>query len=364
MRFSLRGCMGSSFSAPGTIAGGSLLFVLLAAWAVTAQHTPSAAIVFSAAGVDQASITPARDAFRTNLGGGTVPGANGSFGGVRREINWDGVPAGSAAPNNLTANFFNSVSPRGVVFSTPGTGFQVSGATSDVGAGQPAAANFGNIDATYTATFGQFTAQRLFTPLGSNVVDVNFFVPGTATPALVTGFGSVFTDVDLANTTSITFFDSSNNSLGTFFVPAVVGSQTFSFLGVSFGSPVVSRVRILAGNTAVATGASDQNGVARDVVVMDDFIYGEPTITTAARVAITGRVLTGDGSGLRNAVVSLRQKNGQMRTVVTSAFGYFTFTDVEIGSYVLGVSAKHFSYRSRVLDVTDLMSGLDIYPVQ
>jgi len=32
-------------------------------------------------------------------GGGTVAGANGSFGGVRREINWDGVPAGSSAPD-------------------------------------------------------------------------------------------------------------------------------------------------------------------------------------------------------------------------------------------------------------------------
>ena len=40
-----------------------------------------------------------------------VPSAGG-----RREINWDGVADGFAAPNNLPANFFNKNSPRGVVF--------------------------------------------------------------------------------------------------------------------------------------------------------------------------------------------------------------------------------------------------------
>ena len=78
-----------------------------------------------------ATIAPARDQFRVDVGGGTTAGANGSFGGQRREINWDGVPATSSAPNLLAANFFNSTSPRGVLFSTPGTGFEVSSATTD-----------------------------------------------------------------------------------------------------------------------------------------------------------------------------------------------------------------------------------------
>ncbi len=83
-------------------------------------------VIYEAAGANPAAITGTRDAFRDAVGGGNAAGANGSFGGLRREINWDGVPNGFADPNLLPANFFNANSPRGAVFSTPGTGFLVS----------------------------------------------------------------------------------------------------------------------------------------------------------------------------------------------------------------------------------------------
>src|SRR5439155_12569177 len=123
-------------------------------------------VVELATGPNAAAVTPARDAFRNDLGGGTVAGANGSFGGLRREINWDGVPDALAAPNNLPPAFFNVNSPRGVVFATPGTGFQVS-----ANAAFPPV-QFGNLDPIYPTFFEPFSPQRLFTPLGSNVVDV------------------------------------------------------------------------------------------------------------------------------------------------------------------------------------------------
>jgi hypothetical protein len=50
-----------------------------------------------------------------------------------------------------------------------------------------------------------------------------------------------------------------------------------SFLGVKFGSAIVSRVRITLGTGALGAGINDvSNGGQRDLVVMDDFIYGEP----------------------------------------------------------------------------------------
>jgi hypothetical protein len=274
--------------------------VALLALIICNPNGAPAQVVRSASG-NSSTVTAARDQFRVDLGGGTTAGANGSFGGVRREINWDGVPAAFSAPNNLPANFFNVNSPRGAVLSTPGSGFQVSGATTDAGAGQPAAANFGNIDPSYTTTFAAFSAQRLFTPIGSNVMDVTFFIAGTTTAALTSGFGAIFTDVDFANMTSIEFFNAANASLGTFFVPGVAAAnQSFSFLGVSFGAPVISRVRITLGNTPLAAGNTDQMGALRDVVALDDFIYAEPIPEpgTYALLAFGGLLVT---SRLRRA---------------------------------------------------------------
>ncbi len=264
MRTQIRTCVG--FTA-------ALIGLATIAVPHTAQGVP---ITFSAAGANPAAIQGTVDAFRANLGA-LNPNVAGSFGSGRREINWDGVPNGFSAPNNLPANFFNVNSPRGAVFSTVGTGFQVS---ANEGTGTPI--EFGNINPAYPEFFRTFSAQRLFTALGSNVYDVSFFVPGSTTPALTRGFGSVFTDVDSDASTSIAYFGVTNNLLGTFSVPNAAGNQTLSFLGVAFDSPVVSRVRITSGNQSLGLGTTG------DVVVADDFIYAEPTVPEPSSLAIFG----------------------------------------------------------------------------
>lgn len=227
-----------------------------------------ATVVRSGAATTGPAIAPVVDQFRADLGPLNANVA-GSFPNGRREINWDGVPDNLAAPNNLPANFFNTNSPRGVVFATPGTGFQVSADSSNP-TGTPV--EFGHINPAYPNLFAPFSAQRLFTPVASNIVDVTFFVPGSGEVATVTGFGAVFSDVDFVNTTRLIFFDAAGNSLGTFFVPNVAGNETFSFLGVSFNAGErVARVRMICGNQILGSGNNTE-----DLVVMDDLIYGEP----------------------------------------------------------------------------------------
>src|SRR5438045_2386489 len=98
----------------------NLLLATSALFAMIASAS-GAGIAFSNSGANAAAIQTTVDSFRTALG---TLNANvaGSFGSGRREINWDGVPDTLAAPNLLPANFFNVNSPRGVVFSTVGTG--------------------------------------------------------------------------------------------------------------------------------------------------------------------------------------------------------------------------------------------------
>ena len=242
-------------------------FLLGSLLVLIASNAFGAGVTFSGTGANAAGIQTTVDAFRTALG---TLNANvaGSFASGRREINWDGVPDALSAPNNLPANFFNVNSPRGVVFSTPGTGFQVSATAAS---GTPV--EFGNINATYPTIFQTFSPQRLFTALGSKVVDVTFFVPGSTTPATTSGFGAVFTDVDLFAETSIQFFDETDTSLGIYSVPELAGSENLSFFGVLFNAGErIGRVRITSGNAALGP---NETSVA-DMVVMDDFIYAEP----------------------------------------------------------------------------------------
>ncbi|MGI8691772.1 MAG: hypothetical protein ACR2JK_02570 [Geodermatophilaceae bacterium] len=220
--------------------------------------------VQQAAGTSAAAIQSAVDAFRAELGD-LNPNEPGSFGSGRREINWDGVPDALAAPNLLPADFFNVNSPRGTILSTRTGRFQVS---ANAGIGP---IEFDNLAAGNSAQFAAFSPQRLFTQLGSTTTEVDFFVPGSTTPATAHGFGAVFTDVDRPGST-IEYYDIDGQLLGAFDIPVSPGRQTLSFLGVSFPSAVLASVRITSGK--VSPQLSERAGL--ETVAMDDFVYGEP----------------------------------------------------------------------------------------
>ena len=178
------------------------------------------------------------------------------------------MPDAFSAPNNLPANFFNANSPRGAVFFTRGTGFQVS-ADNDNPTNTPIL--FGNLHPAFPLFFSTFSPQRLFTALGSNIMETLFFVPGGATGATVGGFGAVFTDVNSSDSTRIELFDAKGGLLFSGNVlPGPTSRRSLSFLGIGFDAGErVFLVRIISGNRIPTLPV-------RDVVVMDDFIYGEP----------------------------------------------------------------------------------------
>ena len=261
-----------------------------AAWAAPVNFT-----TFESAGANPAAITATRDAFRVAVGGGAVAGANGSFGGLRREINWDGVPDARSDPNLLPANFFNLNSPRGAVFATPGTGFLVS-----ANAGQATPILFG-----FANEFQTFSPQRLFTALNSNVTDVSFFVPGTSTAATTTAFGLIFVDVEVPDLTKIEFFDASNTLIYSHSA-LVAGNQGLSFLGAMVdGSGGISRVRITSGLNLIIANGVVANRID-DLVVMDDFLYAEPSAAAIPEPSSLALL----GLGLAAGVAWLRRRDG------------------------------------------------------
>jgi len=233
--------------------------------------------VFQAAGPNIASIQNTIDQYRAALGAtnnGNVPGplTNG-----RREINWDG--GGSTATSVVGTPFTGFLANRGALFTTTGTGF-VQAPLAGL------ADTFHN--GTYLTIFQPFSPQRLFSPIDSNVTETQFFVPGggdAPAPATTTGFGAVFTDVDLPNgsgpgdingnrkaSTLIECFGTDGGLIFSSFVPASPGDGSLSFLGIVFDDARIARVRITSGDAA--PGPNDDG--THDIVMMDDFFYGEP----------------------------------------------------------------------------------------
>jgi len=230
--------------------------------------------VFQAAGPTTLSIQGSVDQFRAAV---SVPAG-------RREINWDGGNPANEATTVAGNPFTGFQITRGALFTTPdGTGFIQAPAGSDVPPG--GLAGFFN-NPTYKTSFRAFSGLRLFSAIGGKVTDVTFFVPGGGNvSATVNGFAAVFTDVDQPSgagparkrgnrnaSTLIEYYGTDGQLLFSSYVPASPGDGGFSFFGVVFPDARVARVRITSGDVAPGPDDSEKD----DVVMMDDFIFGEP----------------------------------------------------------------------------------------
>jgi hypothetical protein len=220
------------------------------------------------------SIQGTVDAFRAALGEPNNGNAPGPLATGRREINWDG--GGSDATTDPVTPFNVFLNTRGGQFTTPGIG--LSQAPASGGAQGGLAVLFDNQN--YANIFSAFSPIRLFTAVGSRITESLFFVPGTngVTAAAVTGFGAVFTDVDKPNgeksgknSTRIDYFDANGNLLFSAAVPSSPGDGGLSFFGIIFNDARIARVKIRSGDSR--PGPDDDK---KDIVMMDDFIYGEP----------------------------------------------------------------------------------------
>jgi hypothetical protein len=227
--------------------------------------------VFQAAGPKIASIQSTVDQYRAELGEPNNGNQPGPLASGRREINWDG--GGSADTSLGPTPFTVFLNSRGARMRTPGTGFVQAPLDGLV-------STFGN--PTYADIFQPFSLLRLFSPIESRVTVVDFFLPGSdgSIPARTRGFGLILTDVDqpegsrnrVLGSTIVEYFDVNGKLLYKGFAAASPGDASLTFLGVVFDEPVIARVRIRAGDQQPGRNDAPQ----RDIVMMDDFIYGEP----------------------------------------------------------------------------------------
>ncbi len=102
------------------------------------------------------------------------------------------------------------------------------------------------------------------------------------------------------------------------------------------------------GSDANFTG-SVSNGVSQTVM---------PVL--AASVEVSGQVLTQSGRGISSARVIITDQSGDSRTVMTSSFGYFRFTEVQAGeTYIISVVSKRYHFAPQVLNITEELTNLN-----
>ncbi len=154
---------------------------------------------------------------------------------------------------------------------------------------------------------------------------------GAGTCLRASGTGDIDALVDLPSGTNVTFTVSGTVPAGT--VGALINTATVT-------PPVGLTDTVEFNNSATAGNAP-----------------------TAAGISISGRVLTSDGRGLRNAFVTLTDSQGMTLRVLSSSFGYYSFADVPAGeTYIIGVASKRFHYTPRVIFAFDDLTEPDFVP--
>lgn len=87
------------------------------------------------------------------------------------------------------------------------------------------------------------------------------------------------------------------------------------------------------------------------------------TSTAAANASVSGRVMTADGAGIRNAKVVITGNSlAEPRITSTGSFGYFSIEGLAVGeTYVVTVNSQRYTFStpSQVLSLFDNVSDVD-----
>lgn len=140
------------------------------------------------------------------------------------------------------------------------------------------------------------------------------------------------------------------------------GAQA-SMSGTSMAAPhVTGAVAIFLQANPAANAASVSSGLRSratagaftglDAASPNLLMYSQPLIPTAGSASITGKVRTSMGRGISRAVVTaLNPQTGESWTRYTNQFGYFTYSDLDVGQ-IYFVSVYHKRYNFPVQSMT------------
>jgi hypothetical protein len=280
---------------------------------------------FFGGGSGQATAAAALASFQAAIGGVNNGAVTQPFASGFRAITWDGVKldgtdfGGGAnttviSQGNVVGIPLNRFQPNGVYF---GAVYAVSGSDATGN-------TFTSVNPSVAGLFPPFSPKNTFAMFNDNGIDFKFVLPSAADSTIVSaasrGFGAIFENVEIANTTSIQYFNG-NTLLATEFAP-VAGKGKQSFVGALFSSPIVTRVVLTLGTDVIFTfdgttakpGPFADDGVSHNLVTTDNWAFAEPVPTANGLPIVTG------AQGTLFAAANVLAVPGVSFTGVTASF--------------------------------------------
>lgn len=82
---------------------------------------------------------------------------------------------------------------------------------------------------------------------------------------------------------------------------------------------------------------------------------------TAATTSVSGIAMSASGRPVAKARITIAGSNGEIRTVLSNAFGFYRFDAVPVGeTYVVSALAKRYTFVPQTINVTDQVSSLNL----
>jgi hypothetical protein len=128
-------------------------------------------------------------------------------------------------------------------------------------------------------------------------------------------------------------------------------------------NPALVTTNLCPGGPCVNVGTNTLGPVTAITDFNGRWTGAENQTVVAANASISGRVMTSNGNGIRNAVVSLSGGTLTQPVIVqTGPFGSYSFENLQVGqTYFLQVSAKRFRFSSpsRVITLQDSLEDMN-----
>lgn len=140
----------------------------------------------------------------------------------------------------------------------------------------------------------------------------------------------------------------------------VYAAGTRNIITITFTVPAnatIGQYPVTFGDVPTARSVSSQVGALLPTTYTNGVVQ---VGSTAAGVEVSGRVVTPDGRGIRNASVVITDANGSRKIATTSSFGFYKFEDIASGAtYTVGVNSKQYRFTPRVIQIVDNLADFD-----